>query len=238
MIPVPKRPEEGIRSLEVEVTGSCESRSRDSGNKTQVLCKIATACNPWAISPVPRLFKIFFLTSAFGMCECECTEEQKSAWIPWVWELSSQLFSLVVVTGYVRGWFATSLAGILTMSTHNSAVQCGKLPGLLWDIPSDILFPKGQSCNLLRICLNGSLFSSNFPVYKHSLLFHSNLSSKNSVNETTKMIRTLNIACSMTCSLTSTLMATCAMDNSNNERERQRLCLDKDWYIHFLYTVS
>lgn len=46
MIPVPKRPEEGIRSLEVEVTGSCESRSRDSGNKTQVLCKIATACNP------------------------------------------------------------------------------------------------------------------------------------------------------------------------------------------------
>lgn len=179
MIPVPKRPEEGIRSLEVEVTGSCESRSRDSGNKTQVLCKIATSCNPWAISPAPRLFKIlFFFTSAFGMCECECTEKQKSAWIPWVWDLSSQLFFLVVVTAYVRGWFATSLAGILTMSTHN------RQRSTLWQAPRVtmrhspviVLFPKGQSCNLLRICLNGSSFSSNFPVYKHSLLFHSNLS--------------------------------------------------------------
>lgn len=134
------------------------------------------------------------------MCECECTEKQKSAWIPWLWELSSQLFFLVVVTGYVRGWFATSLAEILTMSTHN------RQRSTLWQAPRVtmrhspviVLFPKGQSCNLSRICLNGSSFSSNFPVYKHSLLFHSNLLSKNSVNETTKMIRTLNIACSMT----------------------------------------
>lgn len=123
------------------------------------------------------------------------------------------------------------------MSTHNR--QCSTL----WQAPRVtvrhspviVLLPKGQPCNLLRICLNGSSFSSNFLVYKYSLLFHSNLSSKNSVNETTKVIRTLNIACSMTCSPTSTLMATCAMIISIMGGLRLSLCLDKDWYIHFLY---